>query len=115
MPIKPKQYCRYPGCSQLVDQKAGYCDKHKKPTSEYENSRDSANKRGYSARWQKARLRYLREHPLCVECLSVGVVEPAEVVDHIEPHRGNYDLFWNEDNWQSLCLMHHNKKTGEGK
>lgn len=33
------------------------------------------------------------------------------VVDHIIPHRGNYDLFWNQDNWQTLCKLHHDQKT----
>jgi 5-methylcytosine-specific restriction protein A len=35
----------------------------------------------------------------------------AEVVDHIKPHKGDMTLFWDENNWQSLCKMHHDRKT----
>ncbi|TPW30330.1 HNH endonuclease, partial [Martelella alba] len=33
---------------------------------------------------------------------------PAVVVDHIRPHRGNDDLFWDRANWQPLCRHCHN-------
>lgn len=32
----------------------------------------------------------------------------ATVVDHIKPHRGNQKLFWDKENWQSLCTKCHN-------
>lgn len=35
----------------------------------------------------------------------------ATVVDHIIPHRGNEELFWDEDNWQGLCKRCHDRKT----
>jgi len=57
---------------------------------------------------------YLNENPLCAECLASGIITPALVVDHIEPHKGDYDKFWNENNMQSLCETCHNKKTGRG-
>ena len=38
----------------------------------------------------------------------------ANVVDHIKPHRGDSALFWNTENWQSLCDKCHNSKTGKG-
>jgi 5-methylcytosine-specific restriction enzyme A len=31
----------------------------------------------------------------------------ATIVDHKIPHKGDYDLFWNQDNWQSLCASCH--------
>ena len=64
--------------------------------------------RGYGGRWQRARLRFLGNNPLCVMCEQRGRVEVATVVDHIVPHRGDQELFWSEDNWQSLCSEHHN-------
>ena len=89
----------------------------------------SSTKRGYGYAWQKARLGHLRSHPFCVYCLrdplyaairdmapstailhcaDVGLAAPmASVVDHIEPHRGDQVLFWNQSNWQSLCSTHH--------
>ena len=54
------------------------------------------------------------EHPLCAECLKNSVLTPATVVDHIVPHRGDYALFWDENNWQPLCKSCHDRKTGGG-
>jgi 5-methylcytosine-specific restriction enzyme A len=73
--------------------------------------KDGSTARGYGYRWQRARDRFLREHPLCVECKRDGRPVPAVVVDHIVPHRGDQDLFWDELNWQPLCKPHHDAKT----
>lgn len=37
----------------------------------------------------------------------------AIIVDHIIPHRGDMKLFWDEDNWQSLCKHCHDVKTAK--
>lgn len=73
--------------------------------------RASASQRGYGARWRRARLAYLNEHPLCAECATRWIVTGATLVDHIFPHRGIDSLFWDEENWQSLCARCHNSKT----
>ena len=73
----------------------------------------TTNQRGYNYRWQKARLAFLNEHPLCASCLLQGRTTPATVVDHIVPHRGDKALFWDSDNWQALCKECHDKKTQE--
>ncbi len=63
------------------------------------DNRLSSTAREYNYRWQKVRKMYLNENPLCVECLKEGRITPAATtVDHIEPHRGDYDKFWDEDN-----------------
>ena len=67
----------------------------------------TSSQRGYDYRWQKARARYLCEHSLCVMCDRDGIVTAATVVDHVIPHRGDQQLFWDEHNWQSLCKPHH--------
>lgn len=51
------------------------------------------------------------KHPFCVECQREGSLEMATVVDHIVPHKGDMDLFWDSNNWQGLCKRHHDKKT----
>jgi len=86
-----------------------YCEKHLPLHPEVTRS---AAKRGYDRRWQKARKSYLEAHPLCVECMKNGRFVQATVVDHIIPHRGNQQLFWDQSNWQALCEHHHNLKTG---
>lgn len=102
MPKKPKRPCRFPGCPELVPR--GYCTKHA-------DKRDSGSQRGYDSKWRKARDRFLKAHPLCVRCLENGKFISANVVDHIVPHRGSKELFWDESNWQSLCKRCHDKKT----
>jgi 5-methylcytosine-specific restriction protein A len=67
----------------------------------------TSSQRGYDYKWQKARERYLCDHPLCVYCHRQGLTAAASVVDHKVPHRGDQDLFWNEDNWQALCKTCH--------
>lgn len=69
--------------------------------------RGSAASRGYGHKWRQARDGWLRKHPLCAMCQRRGQVTPATVVDHIVPHRGDMALFWDRDNWQSLCKPCH--------
>ena len=73
----------------------------------FEN-RGSARDRGYDTRWDQARRGYLRKHPLCCCCLANGATSAATVVDHIQPHRGDTELFWERSNWQGLCARCHN-------
>jgi len=101
--------CRHPGCAELVQTGQKYCPRHK-PFHPEETR--SAGKRGYGREWQKARRVYLASHPLCVICQKEGRYRKATVVDHIIPHRGDEQLFWDQGNWQALCKMHHDLKTG---
>jgi 5-methylcytosine-specific restriction enzyme A len=70
--------------------------------AQYDARRGSARSRGYSAAWDKAAALFKRRHRLCL-----GRVTAAEVVDHVEPHKGDRDKFWNEARWQSSCKWHH--------
>jgi 5-methylcytosine-specific restriction protein A len=79
--------------------------------AEMERQRPSAARRGYGPRWRRARAAYLRRHPLCVSCAAAGRLEPATVVDHVVPHRGDAILFWDRANWQSMCKPCHDAKT----
>lgn len=73
--------------------------------------RGSARERGYTARWDTASKVYLANNPLCRWCEAQGRLVPATVTDHIRPHRGDAELFWDTENWQPLCTQCHNKKT----
>ena len=75
--------------------------------------RRSAYQRGYTRKWQKARAWYLLEHPLCVTCEQQGRLIPATQVDHVQPHKGDMDRFWDTDNWQGLCASCHSVKTNQ--
>ena len=63
--------------------------------------------RGYDHQWLATAAAFKDAHPWCVGCLAIGLRVPAAVVDHIIPHQGDRDLFWNSDNWQSSCRWHH--------
>lgn len=70
--------------------------------------RKSSAQRGYNWRWQKCRKIKLQREPLCRMCLDHGRITEATVVDHIIPHKGDPELFWDENNWASLCADCHN-------
>jgi 5-methylcytosine-specific restriction protein A len=76
---------------------------------------DETGKAGrlYGRQWQKARAGFLAAHPLCRMCSEAGVIKPANVVDHIIPHRGDERLFWDRSNWQPLCAWHHNSEKAK--
>jgi hypothetical protein len=57
-----------------------------------------------TARWQKLRAKHLKSEPLCRMCLPNYT--PANVCDHIEPHKGDATKFWSGP-FQSLCKRHH--------
>ncbi|HBW0852979.1 TPA: HNH endonuclease [Klebsiella quasipneumoniae] len=75
----------------------------------------------YGSKWDRERLIFLRNNPLCVMCQEQGRVTAATVVDHIIPHKlkealrsGDSQaiakaqmLFWSRKNWQGLCKQHH--------
>lgn len=69
--------------------------------------RQSAHRRGYDGRWRRYRVMFLRRHPLCVLCQQQGKATSATVVDHIIPHRGDPERFWDESNHQPLCKPCH--------
>jgi 5-methylcytosine-specific restriction enzyme A len=75
-----------------------------------DSRRGSSRQRGYTRAWERARLAYLSQHPLCAMCQREGRVVPAIVVDHIKAHRGDHKLFWEQKNWQGLCKPHHDRE-----
>lgn len=76
-----------------------------------DKDRESSWKRGYDDRWRRASKRFLQDHPLCQVHLEDNLLVSASCVDHIIPHKGDYELFWDEANWQSLCKPCHDRKT----
>ena len=67
-------------------------------------------------RWARIARHQMDIEPLCRMCLDKGKYIPAEVADHIIPHKGDYNLFW-FGKLQSLCKSHHDssKKQIENK
>ncbi|MXS81562.1 HNH endonuclease [Nitrosomonas oligotropha] len=71
------------------------------------DDRQSSAARGYGYKWQKARKEFLKDNPLCIDHKERGYIVDATVVDHIKPHRGDQELFWDRSNWQALCEVCH--------
>ena len=108
--------CLYPGCEKLT-QSGGYCMEHKALAEKRRQERKTGfnDQRGksrewhsmyYSARWKQSRKEFLKKYPYCFLCGA-----KATIADHIQPHRGNVELFYNEDNLQPMCQSCHSKKT----
>jgi 5-methylcytosine-specific restriction protein A len=66
-----------------------------------------------SHRWRRAseRFRASPEGALCIDCRARGVITPSAITDHIVPHCGNLDLFWDPRNFAPRCWGCHSAKT----
>jgi 5-methylcytosine-specific restriction protein A len=105
------RFCLHFGCR--LRQAGPYCDEHKRQRER--DRRGSSTERGYDWRWRTRATAFLAQYPLCgmrpdgrhpvmSRCFDERRVTAAVQVDHVEPHRGNDALFWDEDrNWQALC------------
>ena len=61
----------------------------------------------HTAQWRRLRRVVLNEEPLCRFCQQAGRITPADTVDHIKPHGGDWELFVRRDNLQALCKQCH--------
>ena len=115
-------FCLAPGCPVIVRRDYGYCAPHARL---YDRARGTSRERGYSRRWEREAARFKVKHPLCgmrpnglpavmSRCVEQGIVTRATEVDHVVPHHGNQELFWDERNWQALCRRCHERKTRAG-
>lgn len=112
MTVALLRMCQYPGCRRYAMPGKSYCAEHLKAYStQAERHRKTAWQRGYTSAWSRASKAFLAAHPLCAECQRHGILTPATEVDHIVPHKGNKQLFWDESNWQALCHECHSRKT----
>lgn len=112
MANKPLRPCRAPGCNRLVT--GGYCDLHRRRPDQ--RSEAAAKWHSWYRRdiWTKQlRPMQLARAPWCRECARRGLRTPATDVDHIRPHRGNWALFADPCNLQSLCHSCHSRKTAK--
>lgn len=60
------------------------------------------------ARWERRRQALFDAQPLCVKCLEREEITEADTADHVIPHRGDPDLFWNGE-LQALCASCHSR------
>lgn len=69
------------------------------------------------AKWRKERDTFLKEHPLCDDCLAKGKVTPATSIHHLKSPFKNGEINWNLlydwDNLVSLCHECHGERHAE--
>ena len=108
MAQKPLRPCRHPGCQALT--REGWCERHRPQHKRRVSAQYHA---WYSLPIWTDRLRpqQLLREPFCRECARAGIRTRATVADHVRPHRGDWALFTDEANLQSLCKYHHDQKT----
>ena len=82
--------------------------------SENTDSREMRRKAYNNTEWRKLRDTYIKEHPLCEDCLNEGKVVPAEDIHHIRsPFQNgecNKALLLDYNNLMALCKQCHNKR-----
>jgi 5-methylcytosine-specific restriction protein A len=57
--------------------------------------------------WTRLRSRQLASQPLCERHLKDGTLVPADTVNHRSPHKGDWTLFADPDNLESVCTACH--------
>jgi 5-methylcytosine-specific restriction enzyme A len=108
LPFASKKPCR--GCGAAISGR--FCESCRDRGAAKE-TRPTAHRRGYGSRWQKTSAGFRAAHPLCADPYQVHgeIAVESEETDHIIPHRGDMDLFWDPENWQALCGNCHSRKT----
>jgi len=116
MATRPQRPCRHSGCDQLTRER--YCEAHAKQhntesNAYYNSQRASSAERGYDNDWDKFRLLFLKERPLCVDCLTKGRTRAAKEVHHIIRLRDGGERL-NAMNCMGLCKPCHSRRSIRG-
>lgn len=109
MATKPLRPCRHPGCCVLVP--GGYCRDHQPEASERGELPASWRWMYQTGTWKDLRTAQLLREPFCRACAVEGRRTHATDVDHIRDHKGDWALFTDPGNLQSLCHSCHSRKT----
>ena len=111
MGYKRLRFCSQTGCKKYALDGSYYCEDHVR-RSMYDGGEGADRKSTtkyqymYSKKWNGASKQWLGmpEHSWCELC-----GKPSELVHHKTEHNGNWDLFWDRNNWQALCWSCHSK------
>jgi len=109
MAMKPLRPCRHPGCGVLVP--GGYCAAHQPPRTDRSEEAKTWRWMYQTGDWKRLRAAQLLRQPFCRVCAGRGLRVPATDVDHIRDHKGDWALFTDPDNLESLCHSCHSRKT----
>lgn len=105
--------CARTGCRNLVED-GGLCSQCAAKRKPNPSGRKSVSVKGWmnSARYRNRRREWIKGK-LCVFCLEKGIRKFADTLEHKIAHCGDYELFWNEENWQGSCWSCHSRKTAK--
>jgi len=116
MPMAPAYPCRQPGCAERVP-----CPIHARTQAldkEHRRTNRDVRRWYYLAKWVHPhyglRAQVLADNPWCVQCQQHGLLVQASDIDHVMPHDGDWDRFWDRGNLQGLCRGCHTRKTRAG-
>lgn len=109
MASKPLRPCRHPGCPALT--RDGWCARHRPKQAPRRESASWHSWYNLPVWTNQLRPDQLLREPFCQECDRRGVRTKATDVDHIRDHKGDWALFTDPGNLQSLCHSCHAKKT----
>ncbi len=109
MAMKPLRPCRHPGCGVLVP--GGYCAAHQPPRADRSEEAKTWRWMYQTDAWKQLRAAQLLREPFCRTCAGRGLRVPATDVDHIWDHKGDWALFTDAGNLESLCHSCHSRKT----
>ena len=108
MPSRPPSICQ---CGRAVPYGVKcVCrqERDRENRARHEAKRQTSRQRGYTTKWEKARAAFLKAHPRCLHVIDGETCgEPATVVHHVIPHRGDPKLFWRKSNWLPVCKACH--------
>lgn len=110
----PKRACRGVRCPAITAASDGFCDSCRSRSARVaDERRGTAAERGYDRTWQKFREAYIAEHPLCMDCLDRGIIEPTTDVHHIRKLRDGGERL-DAANCRALCHRCHAIRTARG-
>lgn len=108
MPTSPKTIC--PRCGRATKGRCGCTPKVDTRDRQEQHRRNVV----YGRQWKAFRMKYLTEHPLCVDCEEAGRLEPANEVHHRAKVKDEPELQYDCDNLMALCKTCHNARTARG-
>jgi hypothetical protein len=121
MPLRLERVCKQYGCGERTGSLSGYCVDHEAHNDKTERRRrydadrnKSPHRKFYGTKaWANLKQWQLSRFPMCTDFDDDGSPcrNPATVVHHRIDHAGDWRLFIDARNLQSLCKRHHDAIT----
>ncbi|WP_313469491.1 HNH endonuclease [Lysinibacillus sp.] len=116
--MKPQRKCKHATCRTLIDYDQQHCEAHKPKSLWKQESyaarmeKDEQYRRFYASKaWRNLSFQHRLKHPLCEDCLKLGIAVKADVADHVIEIKDDWSKRLDESNIISRCHHHHAIKT----